>query len=144
MPVAHVLSSHCDVNAADSLFCWFNLTQKVEILRCGGWILKRAEVVGGEGDGDVLSNCGVLRGFFENSNESRQSSIFVHNLCTFCAETSVLSSQRLNVNRLNMVEGQVYLETKKRHKDQLKALLLVFDLVPKWVICFNAVESEWS
>lgn len=62
MPVAHVLSGLCDVNAADSLTCWFNLTQKVEILRCGGWILKRAEVVGGVGDGDVLSNCGVLRG----------------------------------------------------------------------------------
>lgn len=46
MAVAHVLSGFCDVNAADLLTGWFNLAQKVEILRCGGMMLKRAEVLG--------------------------------------------------------------------------------------------------
>lgn len=44
MPVAHVLR-FCEVKAADSLTGWFNLAQKVEILRCGGMMLKRAEVL---------------------------------------------------------------------------------------------------
>lgn len=72
------------MNAADSLTCWFNLTQKDEILRCGGWILKRAEVVGGVGDGDVLSNCGVLRGGSLRIATSPDSRAF---LCTVCAHS---------------------------------------------------------
>lgn len=60
-------------------------------------MLKRAEVVvvvveGGVGGGDVLSNCGVLRGFM-----SPDSGAIMHSACTFCAQTSALSSQRGHV-----------------------------------------------
>lgn len=71
MPVAYVLCSFCDMNTADSPMGWFNLTQKVKILRCEGWMLKRAELGGRRRWRCAFRLWGSEGGFFENTKESR-------------------------------------------------------------------------
>lgn len=78
----HVLCSFCDMNTADSPMGWFNLTQKVKILRCEGWMLKRAELGGRRRWRCAFRLWGSEGGSLRTPKSPDSGAIFVHkSLC---------------------------------------------------------------
>lgn len=72
------------------------------------------------------------------------SGIFCEDAFMPFSEKCSMRHRRRALNRLRMVDSQVYYKTKGRRRHRLRAFTSAFDLVLKWVICFNAVGAEWS